>query len=83
MLHKIKAARERHGLGNPINASIVMLLTESLHKLAKQLADGQRMEDPYGTPEEDAERLLGELGAVAALIEIRIDRRLNTQEEPV
>ena len=83
MQHKIEALREQHGLGNPINASIVMLLTESLHKLAKQLADGENVEDPYGNPEEDTERLLGELRDAADEAACGLDRRLTPQEEPV
>ncbi len=61
MLHKIEAMREKHGMDSPINASIVALLAVSLRKLAKQLRDSERVEDPYGNPEEYAERLLIEL----------------------
>ena len=55
MLHKIETLREQCGMDNPINASIVSLLTISLRKLAKQFDDG---EDFAG---DDGERLLDDL----------------------
>lgn len=68
-------------MANPINASIVMLLTESLRKLAQQLADGERVEDPYGNPEEDAERLLAELGLAADAVGAEVFERQNPPDE--
>ena len=55
MLGKIEAMKEAAGLDNPINASIVSLLTISLQKLTKQLDDDEEFAG------DDGERLLYDL----------------------
>ena len=79
MLPKIEAMRKRHG--NPINASVVALLAASLRRLAKQLRDGVRVEDPYGSPEERAECLLTDLLDATYDVAIAAEDYLGPQEE--
>lgn len=60
---------------NPINASVVALLSLSLRKLAQQLADGERVEGPYDRPEEYGGGLLVDLADAASDLAAAITMR--------